>query len=156
VDHFLAKHAGNSPRRVTGCSPQAMACLNAYDWPGNVRELENVVQRAIVLSEDVTVDVDALPLSMRGTSVTLSSSSGGAITEAPNLSRSYEDEVRRFKRALVLRALRECGWRKAECARTLGVARGYLHRLINQLGIQEGEGDPAPERREDYPLGPVM
>jgi DNA-binding NtrC family response regulator len=55
-----------------------------------------------------------------------------------------------------LRALRECGWRKAECARTLGVARGYLHRLINQLGIQEGEGDPAPERREDYPLGPVM
>jgi hypothetical protein len=36
------------------------------------------------------------------------------------------------------------------------VARGYLHRLINQLGIQEGEGDPAPERREDYPLGPVM
>ena len=48
------------------------------------------------------------------------------------------------------------GWRKAECARTLGVARGYLHRLINQLGIQEGEGDPAPERREDYPLGPVM
>ena len=76
--------------------------------------------------------------------------------EAAQLSHPYEDEVRRFKRALVLRALRECGWRKAECARTLGVARGYLHRLINQLGIQEGEGDPATERREEYPLGPVM
>ena len=31
-----------------------------------------------------------------------------------------------------------------------------MHRLINQLGIQEGEGDPATERREEYPLGPVM
>jgi hypothetical protein len=43
--------------------------------------------------------------------------------------------------------LRECGWRKAETARTLGVARGYLHRLINQLGIQQQEEEvpvPAP------------
>jgi hypothetical protein len=37
------------------------------------------------------------------------------------------------------------------------VARGYLHRLINQLGIQEGEGDTTTERHDDYPpLGPVM
>jgi len=111
------------------------------------------VQRAIVLSDEQTVEVSSLPASMR------SSRLGAELSTGPDgtpLSHSYEDEVRRFKRALVLRALRECGWRKAECARTLGVARGYLHRLINQLGIQEGEGDPAGERREDYPLGPVM
>jgi hypothetical protein len=35
-----------------------------------------------------------------------------------------------------LRTLEECGWRKAESARTLGVARGYLHRLINQLELR--------------------
>ena len=38
----------------------------------------------------------------------------------PNLSHSYEDEVRRFKRSLLVRALREAGWRKAECARNSG------------------------------------
>jgi len=107
-----------------------------------------------VLSEEQTVDVSSLPASMRNARVGVVGLSVGP--EAAQLSHSYEDEVRRFKRALVLRALRECGWRKAECARTLGVARGYLHRLINQLGIQEGEGDPAVERREEYPLGPVM
>ena len=37
--------------------------------------------------------------------------------------------------------LRECGWRKAESARTLGVARGYLHRLINQLEITQREDE---------------
>jgi DNA-binding NtrC family response regulator len=153
---FLIKSSQQFKKKARRFSPQALNALEQHAWPGNVRELENVVQRAVVLSEDQTVDVDNLPSSMRGATMTLGTATGGAIAEQANLSHSYEDEVRRFKRALVLRALRECGWRKAECARTLGVARGYLHRLINQLGIQEGEGDPAPERREDYPLGPVM
>ncbi len=48
-------------------------------------------------------------------------------------------EVRQFKRRLILRTLHECGWRKAESARALGIARGYLHRLINQLEIREDE-----------------
>ena len=52
---------------------------------------------------------------------------------------SYEQELKRFKRNLVLRTLRECNWKKAESARALGVARSYLHRLINQLDIREPE-----------------
>ena len=65
--------------------------------------------------------------------------------------------MRRFKRALILKTLRQCDWRKAECARTLGVARGYLHRLINQLGIQDREVERPAERRDDkLPFGPVM
>jgi DNA-binding NtrC family response regulator len=42
----------------------------------------------------------------------------------------------------VLRALRQCGWKKTETARTLGIARNYLHRLINQLNIIEENGVP--------------
>jgi DNA-binding NtrC family response regulator len=154
AQQFLLKSAQQFKKKARRFSPQALHALEDHAWPGNVRELENVVQRAIVLSEEQTVDVSSLPASMRSTRIGTVGLSVGP--EAAQLSHSYEDEVRRFKRALVLRALQECGWRKAECARTLGVARGYLHRLINQLGIQEGEGDPAVERREEYPLGPVM
>jgi DNA-binding NtrC family response regulator len=154
AQQFLQKSALQFKKKARRFSPQTLHALEDNAWPGNVRELENVVQRAVVLSEDQTVDVSSLPASMRnarlGSGLAVGSEAGA------QLSHSYEDEVRRFKRALVLRALRECGWRKAECARTLGVARGYLHRLINQLGIQEGEGDPTAERRDEYPLGPVM
>jgi len=154
AQQFLQKFAQQFKKKARRFSQQALQALEEHNWPGNVRELENVVQRAVVLSEDQTVDVSQLPASMRSGRVAIANAVG---SDAAQLSRSYEDEVRRFKRSLVLRALRECGWRKAECARTLGVARGYLHRLINQLGIQEGEGDPAVDRREDYPpLGPVM
>ena len=154
AQQFLHKFAQQFKKKARRFSQQALQALEEFNWPGNVRELENVVQRAVVLSEDQTVDLSYLPTSMRSTRAGTAHSIG---SEATQLSRSYEDEVRRFKRSLVLRALRECGWRKAECARSLGVARGYLHRLINQLGIQEGEGDPTADRREEYPpLGPVM
>ena len=153
AQQFLVKSAQQFKKKARRFSPQALHALEDHTWPGNVRELENVVQRAIVLSEEQTVDVSSLPASIRSARLGVELSTG---PDGAQLSHSYEDEVRRFKRALLLRALRECGWRKAECARTLGVARGYLHRLINQLGIHEGEGDPTTERRDDYPLGPVM
>jgi DNA-binding NtrC family response regulator len=153
AQQFLLKSAQQFKKKARRFSPQALQALEDHNWPGNVRELENVVQRAVVLSEEQTVDVSSLPASIRSARLGVEL---GAAPDAAQLSHSYEDEVRRFKRALVVRALRECGWRKAECARTLGVARGYLHRLINQLEIHEGEGDPTAERRDDYPLGPVM
>ena len=108
-------------------SHAALRALEEYSWPGNVRELENAVQRAVVLSEGQTVDAFHLPAAIRNTS------------EEPSNSGSYEEEVRQFKRRLLLRTLRTCGWRKAESARALGVARGYLHRLINQLEINHHE-----------------
>jgi DNA-binding NtrC family response regulator len=153
AQQFLLKAAQQFKKKARRFSQAALCALEDHNWPGNVRELENVVQRAIVLSEDQTVDVAQLPASLRTTRAVVAQQ---VTDDGGQLSRSYEDEVKRFKRALVVRALRECGWRKAECARHLGVARGYLHRLINQLGIQEGEGDPTADQRDDYPLGPVM
>jgi DNA-binding NtrC family response regulator len=69
---------------------------------------------------------------------------------------SYEEEIRRFKRSLIVRTLKEYGWRKAESARALGVARGYLHRLIHQLEIEEEEEDVAEKEADIPPPGPVM
>ncbi len=145
AQHFLQNSAQQFKKKAKRFSQPALYALEEYHWPGNVRELENAVQRAVVLSEGQTVDVWQLPAALR--------SSG----DNPQFGHSYEEEVRQFKRRLVLRTLRECGWRKAASARTLGVARGYLHRLINQLGIQHGEDDLAVDRPEGIPpVGRVM
>src|SRR5271166_1385089 len=65
VDRFLGQFCtdnGKPPRLFTH---GAMKLLMDYDWPGNVRELENVVERAVVLSTQESVDVDLLPESVR-------------------------------------------------------------------------------------------
>lgn len=129
AQHFLENSAEQFQKKARRFSQSALHALEEYAWPGNVRELQNAVQRAVVLSEGPSVEVWQLPAAIR---------SG---CDTPQIARSYEEEVREFKRRLILRTLRECGWRKAESARVLGVARGYLHRLINQLGIQEPEAE---------------
>jgi DNA-binding NtrC family response regulator len=157
AQQFLEKAAHQFQKAARNFSPAALETLEDYNWPGNVRELENVVQRGVALSDGPTVDVHNLPLSMRSVRSERQEPVSVAGTETLPLSQSYEDEVKRFKRALILRTLRQCDWRKAECARTLGVARGYLHRLINHLGIQDHEIEhPAQEPRQTTPLGPVM
>jgi DNA-binding NtrC family response regulator len=131
-----------------------MNALEDYNWPGNVRELENIVQRGVALCDDEAVDVCHLPEVMRSVR-----EKPGLRTDVDNLaiSHSYEEEVRRFKRGLIVNTLQQCGWRKSECARTLGVARGYLHRLINQLGIQDRELNLSGQHSDDkLPSGPVM
>jgi DNA-binding NtrC family response regulator len=49
--HFLVKYAEKFRTPVRELSPTALQKLVSYSWPGNVRELENVIQRAVVLSD---------------------------------------------------------------------------------------------------------
>jgi len=56
VSHLAAKQG-----RSVDLSPEALACLRRYSWPGNVRELENVVQRALILSRERTIELQHLP-----------------------------------------------------------------------------------------------
>ena len=125
---FLAAAAEQFHKKTKRFSSSALQTLQEYGWPGNVRELENIVQRAVVLCEGQTIDLTDLPAGLRRHS-----------SVPPSEGSSYEDEVRQFKRRLILRTLQDYGWKKTESARALGIARGYLHRLINQLEIQEDE-----------------
>src|SRR6185312_6949149 len=55
VAHFLRKHAPGPTAVAT--DQKSMQCLAAYSWPGNVRELENVVERAITLSQSGVINI---------------------------------------------------------------------------------------------------
>jgi DNA-binding NtrC family response regulator len=159
--HFLQRSSENFHKKARRFSAPVLQALENYNWPGNVRELENVVQRAVVLSDGPTIEVAQLPVAMRAITLVEEAVAPAAADapverEAETPITSYEDEIRRFKRSLIVRTLRQYGWRKAESARALGVARGYLHRLIHQLEIQEEETDIAEKETDGSPLGPVM
>lgn len=60
VEKFLRKYGVEYKDRLLKMSPDALAILQRYHWPGNIRELENVVQRAIIMSDGL-IDVKDLP-----------------------------------------------------------------------------------------------
>lgn len=137
--YFLRQFATQFGKKTKRFSSLALQALEECPWPGNVRELENVVQRAVVLAEDTTIELSHLPEKLRR----------GFSDSSPI--NSYDVEIREFKKRLVLRTLRQCGWKKTETARSLGIARNYLHRLINQLNILPEQAGLPPVPRNPTP-----
>ncbi|MDW5288495.1 sigma-54 dependent transcriptional regulator [Formosa sp. PL04] len=64
VDKFLLKYGLEYKDRFIKMDPAALPILERYSWPGNIRELENILQRAIILSDNI-VTIASLPESLK-------------------------------------------------------------------------------------------
>ena len=61
LDHFRKDACDRNNKDVQGFSRAAQQALMTYDWPGNIRQLKHVVERAVILDLDGTLNVDDLP-----------------------------------------------------------------------------------------------
>jgi DNA-binding NtrC family response regulator len=120
--HFLRRYTAEYGKAIDDIRPKAMELLIDYDWPGNVRELENVIQRAVIHSDETSIGPSDLP----GDIQPLQASSA----ENPECA-DFENRLRQFKFELVTRTLEECGGNKTLAAQRLGLSRAYLHRLLH-------------------------
>jgi two-component system response regulator PilR (NtrC family) len=130
--HFLAAYATENDKPAREISPAAMQRLIDYRWPGNVRELENAIERAIVLSNGETIDVDLLPPSLRGERPAGDDTAALAL---PDPQVPFWDAVSSYERALVLRALRAAGGVQKRAAELLQVKPTTLHEMMKRLAI---------------------
>jgi len=103
-------------------SDEAMALLASYRWPGNIRELQNVVERAVLLADGAAIACAHLPREIVGE----------ASTDAPAKS---ESSLWGYEKALIVKALRECGWNQSKAARSLGISRDNLRYRIKKFEI---------------------
>lgn len=127
ANYFTEKYGVKCNRRLRGLSPEARACLSAYDWPGNVRELENAIERAVVLGTSDLILPEDLPEAVLETE----SASGSS----PAL--RYHEAVTQTKRQIILDAMTKVNGNYTEAAHRLGVHPNYLHRLIRNLNLKE-------------------
>jgi two-component system, NtrC family, response regulator AtoC len=70
IGHFLTKFSHKFSKKISGIDPRCQEVLLSYSFPGNVRELENIMERAVALTESETVHVKDLPPDLREYSVT--------------------------------------------------------------------------------------
>lgn len=101
-------------------SPAAIEAMQSRSWPGNVRELQNVVRHGVaraLAGRVTTISVDHLGFGNSGPSAPV-----GSLTEATEA----------FQRERVYAAIEHAGGNRSEAARSLGVSRQWLHRLLSR------------------------
>lgn len=125
ASYFLATYSRKCKRKVSGVSPEARHALMAYRWPGNVRELENAIERAVVLGSSALLLPDDLP------EVVLESGSLASSPLAP-----FYVSVQDYKRSIIRRALEKAAGNYTEAAKSLGVHRNNLHRMMKNLNLK--------------------
>ncbi len=122
--HFLGKYSESFQKPVTAITPNAMAMLMEYQWPGNVRELENVIQGAIIATDNERVGPENLPEELQRLDIP-------CVGDSPRGS-SFEEQLRDFKIQLARGAIEKCNGNKTQAARSLSISRAYLHQLIRE------------------------
>jgi formate hydrogenlyase transcriptional activator len=121
VAHFVEVYSRRMSRRIEHIPPATMSALNSYPWPGNIRELQNLIERAVILSND---GVLPNPLPTERAQVVVPSQ--GAIT------------LRDSEHTLILKTLEAVGWvigGPKGAAAKLGVKRTTLIHKMQKLGI---------------------
>ncbi len=120
VDYFLGHVYPDRP--AYKISARAMECVMGYHWPGNVRELRNVMERAMILSENDLITVQSLPQEL-----TRAQDGPGGANPFPTLEQS--------ERQLIERVLNHVGKNRSEASKLLGIGRKTLYRKIHKYGI---------------------
>jgi formate hydrogenlyase transcriptional activator len=58
VEYFVHRYAKRAGKKIDGISEQTLNLLRDYPWPGNIRELQNVIERAVIVSDTNTLGID--------------------------------------------------------------------------------------------------
>ena len=126
IDHFLKTLAKRHARGPVAVDPKAQEQLLAYDWPGNVRELHNVLERALVLAEQDVIGPEHLPANVRSLEPAAhrTSAESGELVSLAELERAH-----------VLRVLRATNGNREAAARTLGISRRTLTRMLQRWEV---------------------
>jgi len=126
VRHFVRKYSQRLQRNIEYIPDEVMDALERYDWPGNIRELQNIVERAVILSETDTFFVDESWLKRE---------SARSRQPREGLSTLADREVEMIEAALA-----DCHGRisgPSGAAAKLGIPRQTLESKIRRLGVNK-------------------
>jgi two-component system NtrC family response regulator len=117
-------------RPTARLAPHTLELLVRYRWPGNVRELENLLERAIVISEGAEIGSGSLPLELQQPD-----SAGEAL--AALRGKPLQEALDQVERTLLLRALEDSDYVQAKAAHQLGLSKSALHYKLHKHGIHK-------------------
>lgn len=130
LDFFREEANRELQRNVKGFDQEVLKLFETYDWPGNLREMKNVIKRAVLLTREEKVTVNALPQEMID--------SMRAMETREKTAGVYDlkalQEVQ--EREMILKTLQEVRYNKSKAARILNIDRKTLYLKMDKYGIE--------------------
>ncbi|WP_332400201.1 sigma-54 dependent transcriptional regulator [Vibrio metschnikovii] len=148
--HLVERHCKKLGLPVPSISPAAMEKLHQYTWPGNVRELDNVIQRALILSEQADItqqhillegldwqDASGLQQLVEQEEVSCPQikpvAQSSPINHTPASPVGLGDELRDQEFTIIMETLVECHGRRKEMAEKLGISPRTLRYKLAKM-----------------------
>ena len=130
--------------RVADISPAVTEAFERHHWPGNVRELRNVLERAVILAGEGTIELRHLPAFLQAqTTTTVAGPASSSATPPPPAAMPDEAEgvsfqigttVEEAEKGLILRTLEHTRNNKTRAAEILGISLKTLHNKLKEYG----------------------
>jgi len=133
VNHYLTHFSKGSKNEVTGISKEAMELLEQYPWPGNVRELQNVIERAVSLTDSEVIVPKDLPEQIRQVN------NHDPFISLPgiNYKQAKREWMDSFEKKYLYALLKQHHGNISKAAREAQVNRKTIHRLLKRHRLME-------------------
>ena len=143
AQHFLRRYAQEYDRDNLRFSPEALRVLSDYEWPGNVRELQNMVERIVSLclpGQEITAEELPEELSQRRAAPAGARGGAGPVYD-PNLPfhDAKNEAVADFEKEYLRELLRRHNGNISQAARTAGIDRKTIHRMLAKYNLDGNE-----------------
>ena len=122
ANHYLEYFRQKNKKDIREIDREAMNALQSYDWPGNVRELENVMERAVILCQFDTINVECLPKKMK-------------MFVQEEYSEFRELNLPEIEKRTIIKALDKTSWNQSKAAGLLGISRKQLRTKMKNLEL---------------------
>jgi DNA-binding NtrC family response regulator len=125
--------------KASDVSPEVLEALKRHNWPGNVRELRNVLERAVILVGEGTIEMKHVPamLQNRGVAPMAATDATPSATGSDGVQFPIGTTVEEAEKGLILRTLEHTKNNKTRAAEILGISLKTLHNKLKEYGSKE-------------------
>lgn len=127
---FIEENNKEHSKNVKGFALEAKKLMTQYHWPGNVRELRNVIERAMILTDQELISPEQLPFELRqGEKVEPGSLNHDLLEFSGDVSLEFVEKIH------ISKVLDKLQWNKSKAAKSLGISRATLREKVRRYHI---------------------
>jgi DNA-binding NtrC family response regulator len=128
---FIEESNKEYNKNIKGVSDEGKKMMIQYSWPGNVRELKNVIERAMILTDQEYITPKHLPFEMKQVERLTHADTGHELMEIAN-----DMSLENMEKMHLSKVLKKLEWNKSKASKLLGISRATLRAKIKRYSIE--------------------